>query len=289
MDESTVVYVDASDGADDVVAGLREADFAVDHCVTATDARAAVDATTDAVVVEHDLPDDDGLSLLAEVRRRHPDVVCVVFTATAVESMTTADAPTVPNYLDRNREAATDRLVGLLRESIRSRSHVAYPLPDDEDGRLDAVERLILETMVDDPATVERFDRLTELAAGRFGVVYAFVGVLDAHTEQFLACHGFGADQSPREETICAYTLCEDDVFVVEGVEDDPRFQSGPYHDLGVDWYAGTRVELDGQAVGTFCLAHHETVDFDTEDRRHLRLFAAETADQLRYRSGFDE
>jgi GAF domain-containing protein len=289
MDESTVVYVDASDGAEEVVATLRAAGFAVDHHATAADARAAVDGTTDAVVTEHDLPDADGLSLLAEVRRRHPDVACVVFTTTGVESMTTADAPTVPNYLDRGREAATDRLVGLLRESIRQRSHAAYPLPDDEDARLDAVERLALETMLADPATVERFDRLTELAAGRFGVAYAFVGVLDAHTEQFVACHGFEAEQSPREETICTYTLREDDVFVVDDVSGDPRFQSGPYHDLGVDWYAGTRVELDGQAVGTFCLAHHEAVAFDAEDRRHLRLFAAETADQLRYRSGFDD
>jgi ActR/RegA family two-component response regulator len=289
MDESTVVYVDASDGADDVVAALRAAGFVVDRFATVADGRAAVDATTDAVVAEHDLPDGDGLSLLAEVRRRHPDAVCVVFTGTPVEAMTTADAPTVPNYLDRGREAATDRLVALLRESIRSRSHTAYPLPDDEDGRLDAVERLALETMLEDPATVERFDRLTELAAGRFGVAYAFVGVLDAHSEQFLACHGFGADEAPREETICTYTLREDDVFVVDDVSGDPRFQSGPYHDLGVDWYAGTRIELGGQAVGTFCLAHDGSVDFDAEDRRHLRLFAAEAADQLRYRSGFDD
>lgn len=289
MDESTVVYVDPTGGADDVVAGLRAADFAVDHCATAADAHSAVDATIDAVVTEHDLPDGDGLSLLGTVRRRHPDAVCVVFTETAVEAMTTDAAQTVPNYLDRGREAASERLVGLLRESIRGRSHTAYPLPDDEDGRLDAVERLALETMLDDPATVERFDRLTELAAGRFDVAYAFVGVLDAHTEQFLACHGFGADQSPREETICTYTLREDDVFVVESVGDDPRFQSGPYRDLGVDWYAGAQIELDGRAVGTFCLAHDGPVDFDAEDRRHLRLFAAEAADQLRYRSGFDD
>ncbi|MFC5368165.1 GAF domain-containing protein [Salinirubrum litoreum] len=289
MDEATVVYVDPTGEADEAVAALRRAGFAVDHHTTAGDARSALDATTDAVVTEHDLPDGDGLSLLGAVRRRHPDAVCVVFTETALDEMTTADAPTVPNYLDRGREAATDRLIGLLRESIRRRSHTAYPLPTDEESRLDAVERLALETMLDDPTAVECFDRLTELAAARFGVAYAFVGVLDAHTEQFLACHGFGGEPTPREETICTYTLREDDVFVVEDVPGDPRFHDGPYDDLGVEWYAGTRIELDGRAVGTFCLAHDDPVAFDAEDRRHLRLFAEEATDQLRYRSGFDD
>jgi ActR/RegA family two-component response regulator len=288
MDESTVVYVDPGDRAGEVAAALRRVGFAVDHHATAASARAALDPPVDAVVTEHDLPDGDGLSLLGESRRRHPDAVCVLFTGTPIERMTTADAPTVPNYLDRGREAAADRLIGLLEESIRSRSHAAYPLPADEDARLDAVERLALETMLDDPAAVDGFDRLTELAAARFGVDYAFVGVLDAHTEQFLACHGFDAEQAPREETICTYTLREDDVFVVEEVHDDPRFRDGPYEALGVEWYAGTRIELDGQAVGTFCLAHEGPVEFDAEARRHLRLFAAEAADQLRYRSGFD-
>jgi CheY-like chemotaxis protein len=296
MDEATVVYVDPTDGADEVVAGLRRAGFAVEHHTTTADARSALGATADAagatadaVVTEHDLPDGDGLSLLAEIRRRHPDTVCVVFTETPVGRMATADAPTVPNYLDRGREEATDRLAGLLRESIRGRSHTAYPLPDDEDARLDVVERLALETMLDDPAAVAALDRLTELAAGRFGVAYAFVGVLDAHTERFLACHGFGADAVPREETICAYTLRENGVFVVESVDDDPRFRSGPYRALGVEWYAGTRLELDGKPVGTFCLAHDEPRDFDAADRRHLRLFADEAGDQLRFRSGFDD
>lgn len=289
MDESTVVYVDPTDGAGAVVAELRSAGFAVDHHTTAREARSAVDTSTDAVVTEHDLPDGDGLSLLGEVRRRQPDAVCVVFTETSIESMATADAPTIPNYLDRRRAAATDRLAGLLRESIRRRSHTAYPLPEGEDDRLAAVERLALGTMLNDPGAVESFDRLTELAAGRFGVAYAFVGVLDAHTEQFLACHGFGAEAAAREETICTYTLREDGVFVVEDVRDDPRFQTGPYRELGVDWYAGTRIELDGHAVGTFCLAHDGAVEFDSTDRRHLRLFADEAADQLRYRSGFDD
>jgi ActR/RegA family two-component response regulator len=295
MDEATVVYVDPTQKADEVVAGLRRTGFTVEHCTTADDVRSVLDTTTDtgatavdAVVTEHDLPDGDGLSLLQKVRRRHPDTVCVVFTETPLEAMATADTRTVPNYLDRGREQSTDRLVELLEASVRSRSHTAYPLPDDEDARLDAVERLALETILDDPDAVRSFDRLTELAAARFGVAYAFVGVLDAHTEQFVACHGFGADASPREETICTYTLREDDVFVVEGVPGDPRFHDGPYDDLGVEWYAGTRIELDGQPVGTFCLAHDTPHEFDAEDRRHLRLFAEEAADQLRYRSGFD-
>jgi GAF domain-containing protein len=302
MDEATVVYVDPTDAAGEVVAGLRRAGFTVEHCTTAADARSVLGTATDAgvgdaegrgtdadaVVTEHDLPDADGLSLLDTVRRRQPDAVCVVFTETPLEAMTTADAPTVPNYLDRDRAQSTDRLVELLRESIRRRSHTAYPLPADEDARLDVVERLALETMLDDPDAVRSFDRLAELAAARFGVAYAFVGVLDAHTERFLACHGFGTEPALRQETICTYTVSEDDVFVVESVADDPRFHDGRYTEAGIEWYAGTQIELDGQPVGTFCLAHDTAHEFDAEDRRHLRLFAEEAADQLRYRSGFD-
>lgn len=288
MDDSTVVYVDPTTSAVSVIETLRRAGFSVEYYEDRASALAAVDDAVDAVVTEHDLLDDDGLSLVAEVRRSHPDTVCVVFTETPIESMTTAGATTVPNYLDRSRQGAEDRLSELLEESIRTRSHTAYPLPDDEDDRLDAVERLALETLLDDEETLAAFDRLTELAASRFGVTYAFVGLLDAHTEQFFGCHGFDGSPSPREETICTYTICEDGVYVVDEVRSDPRFQSGPYRELGVDWYAGCPIEVDGRTVGTFCLAHEERRPFDAEDRKHLRLFAEEASDQLRFRSEYD-
>ena len=60
MDESTVVYVDASDGADDVVAALRAAGFVVDRHATAADGRAAVDGASEPATDDADVgPEDD--------------------------------------------------------------------------------------------------------------------------------------------------------------------------------------------------------------------------------------
>ena len=62
--------------------GLKTAGFEVDHLATASDARTALATTLyTALILDLGLPDDDGLSILRELRRRNDPIPILVLTA----------------------------------------------------------------------------------------------------------------------------------------------------------------------------------------------------------------
>jgi ActR/RegA family two-component response regulator len=239
-------------------------------------------ATVDCLVTAYDLPDGTGLELVAFVREVQPDVGCVLFTDTPFARIDTGEAAhAVVDYLPKEPDAWDD-LPELLRTVAAGRTHTAYPLPADEDGRLATLAAYDL----DDLSAAAAFDRLTELAARQFDVAVAFVGLVDAHEERFVSC--FGADWAtmPREDTVCTYAILDEGVTVVEDVAADPRFAANDRLDsLGVRAYAGAPVApAGGEPIGMFCVLDDEPRAFGAAERESLRLFAAEAADQFELR-----
>jgi len=109
-----------------------------------------------------------------------------------------------------------------------------------------------------------------------------YVGVIDADEERFLACHGVDFDSIEREETICSYAIITDDVMVVEDVQNDPRFRDmDAIQQLDLAWYASAPIVVDGNRIGTFCIADTEQRDFSEEDREQLKALAGEFAAKL--------
>jgi GAF domain-containing protein len=247
-------------------------------------ARDAFDgATVDCLVTEYDLGDGTGLDLVREVRSVSPDTACVLFTDVSLDDVDTAAfGGAVAEYLRKDAPDARTELAALVDHSLSFLSQTAYPLPADEGARLAALGRY-----ADDPTGLdEALDRLTTLAAGAFGVDGAFVGLVDAHHERYVSCHGASLDTAPREDTICTYAILDEGVTVVEDVPADPRFETNGFvADAGIGFYAGAPLLTDdGQAIGTFCLVDGEPRSLDGDATNRLRLFADEAMDQLELR-----
>ncbi len=241
------------------------------------------ETTVDCVVTEYDLGDGTGLDLVDEVRTVSPDTACVLFTTVPLEEVDTAAVGgAVAEYLRKGAPDARAELAALVEHSLSFLSQTAYPLPDDEGARVAALRRYAEQPVELDGA----LDRLTTLAAGLFGVDTAFVGLVDAHHERFLSCHGADYETAPREDTICTYAVLDEDVTVVENVPDDPRFASNDLvADVGIGFYAGAPLMTDeGQAIGTFCLVDGEPRSFSAAETDQLRLLADEAMDQLELR-----
>jgi GAF domain-containing protein len=263
---------------------LAEAGFDTLGCASLTAARDALgDVAVDCVVTEYDLGDGTGLDLVAEVRSVTPDTACVLFTTVPLDDVDTAAVGgAVAEYLRKDGPGAHGELAALVDHSLSFLSQTAYPLPADEGARIAALERYTTEPALLDDA----LDRLTVLAAELFGVDAAFVGLVDAHHEQYLSCHGFEVDTAPREDTICTYAILDDGVTVVENVPADPRFASNELvAEAGIGFYAGAPLLTDdGQAIGTFCVMDDEPRSFSAAETDSLRLLADEAMDQLELR-----
>jgi len=276
----TVVCVDPdADERAATVAALEAADLSVRSVASGGAARDALDDDVDCLVTEHDLPDGTGLDLIDDARDISPDAACVLYTDRDLETIdTVALGDTVAEYLSKEG-SSRERLVELVGFSVATRSQTAYPLPDDEDARLAALDRFAADPEALDAA----FGRLTELAATVFDVDAAAIGLISAHHERFLGCYGIELDTLDREDTVCTYAILDDDVTVIDDLAADPRFEDNEaVETAGIRFYAGAPVTTpDGSKIGSFCLYDYQPRSLSADDRALLELFADEAGDQL--------
>lgn len=242
--------------------------------------------SVDCVVSEYELADGTGFELFSHVRQVAPDTVCILFTDRTLEEIPREERGEVPiDYLHKDGSGPYRPLAARIEHSVRQRTHTAYPLPEDEPARLDA----LADYYPFDADEQDAFDQLAELAATFFDAPLAYIGLIDAHKQRFVASYGFDAigapavESAPRQEGACTYTILEDDVMVVEDIREDPRVKSvETYQQLGIRWYAGAQLRTPtGHCIGTLCVLDTEPRSFSESQERHLRQFAARAMDQL--------
>lgn len=265
-------------------ATLREEGFDTRGAESTAAAREALDeGAPECLVTEYDFPGGTGLELVRAARETTPDAACVLFTDVPVEDVDTAAfGDAVAEYHAKDDPEAQEKLVALVRRSLAFRSQTAYPLPDDEDARLAALDRYA----ADPEALGDSIDRLTELATALFDLESAAIGLVEDHRETFLSCYGASFDPMEREDTICTYAILDESVTVVEDVADDPRFgENESLAAADIRFYAGAPiVTSSGRAIGTFCLHDDEPRRFAERDRELLSVLAAEAMEQLELR-----
>lgn len=263
---------------------LREAtDREVVECPDRAAAVGALAPSVDAVVTAFDLPDGTGVDLLEPLRDAAPDAAFVLFTDTdpaVVEEATPADA--VMEYVPEGVPGAREELARLVAHSVDQRTQTAYPLPDDEDGRLAALAAYEPVLEAAEPAV----ERLTRLASDLLDVPMAAVGIVDEETQSFVACYGVEFGVLAREDTVCTHAVLEEAVTTIPDLATDPRFE-GNAELQGTDLRAYASANLTtpgGHVVGTFCAYDEFPREWTDADREHLRLLAAEAMEVLELR-----
>jgi DNA-binding response OmpR family regulator len=269
---------------------LTELDPVVDECGDLEKAASAIDSgPIDCLVTEHDLPDGTGLELAGRVRAEHPDASVILFTDADTGAVETGDTePMVTEYVDKSADAAPARVAALIEMTLRLRSQVSYPIPDDEEARLAAVAEYDFE----DGLVARAFDRLTDLAVQRLDVSSASVNIIEEHEQRLLACRGLEADvdATSRDGSICTFTIVENDrVMTVEDVREDPRFAAKheSFEALGIRSYMGAQlVTSDGYRIGTLCVYDDQPREFPRRDQDYLRTLADLGVDLLAAQAG---
>jgi signal transduction histidine kinase len=157
-------------------------------------------------------------------------------------------------------------------------------LPENESERLQAVRRYeILDTPADGA-----FERLTAIAARHFRVPISIISLVDTDRIWFKSHRGLeGVSEIGREPGLCASAILQDDVWVVEQADLDPRTLANPLvaGDFGLRFYAGAPLKTaDGHRLGTICVIDHKPREITAEEAETLSDLASVVVDELELR-----
>lgn len=128
------------------------------------------------------------------------------------------------------------------------------------------------------------FDRITALAARRFGVPIAIISIVDEDRIWFKSHHGLGVEQIDREPGLCASAILGDTPYLIEDARTDPRSLANPLvaGDFGLRFYAAVPLTTgDGHKLGTLCVIDKEPRPIEQEQIEDLKDLASIVMDQL--------
>ena len=157
---------------------------------------------------------------------------------------------------------------------------LAEILPPDEAKRMAAVRRYDILDSPPDGA----FDRITALAARRFGVPIAIVSIVDEDRIWFKSHHGLPVQQIDREPGLCASAILGDTPYLIEDARTDPRSLANPLvaGEFGLRFYAAVPLTTsDGHNLGTLCVIDKKPRPVTDAQIEDLKDLASVVMDQL--------
>src|SRR5688572_5222245 len=157
-------------------------------------------------------------------------------------------------------------------------------IPKNEPQRMAAVRKY---EILDSP-TDGAFDRVTALAARRFGVPISIISIVDHDRIWFKSHHGLeGVEQIDREPGLCASAILQDGPYILSDATKDLRSLANPLvaGDFGLRFYAGVPLETaDGFNLGTLCVIDKAPRPVDQAQIDDLKDLASVVVDQLELR-----
>jgi GGDEF domain-containing protein len=158
-----------------------------------------------------------------------------------------------------------------------------YPLPEDEEARLRALERTLLLDSPSDP----HLDRITSLARTTLGMPVALISLVDRKRQWFLSKQGVDVCETPREMAFCAHAITADEVMVIPDARGDERFSTNPLvtAEPRIRFYAGAPLRsAEGQNLGTLCVIDQHPHGFSEEQKAVLRMYSEQVSREIEIR-----
>ncbi|WP_375403065.1 response regulator [uncultured Sphingomonas sp.] len=131
--------------------------------------------------------------------------------------------------------------------------HFGYPVPLDEEHRLDILGR----TQLDNAERERQFDLVTKHLAASTAFPVCLLTFIDKDTQWIKSGEGIEVESTPREQAFCNYTISQGGTFVVANAAEDSRFAANPLVTGApqIRSYVGHPViASDGTRIGALCL-----------------------------------
>jgi signal transduction histidine kinase len=158
---------------------------------------------------------------------------------------------------------------------------VTSPIPSNESERLAE----LADFDIDFTDSQNNFKELTELAAKIAGTPISMINLIDNYTLWSISTFGMDNEQTPREESICQYTIMENHPFEVRDLANDARFQEKEFvtDEPNLRYYLGVPLRSkNGLNLGSLCVMDRVKKALDPEKIELLKIIANEIVKRLR-------
>lgn len=159
-------------------------------------------------------------------------------------------------------------------------TNVLTPVPDKEYERILELSELDL----DYSDLNEQFNDLTKLAAKVAGTDISLINLIDSFTQWSVANYGLPVTQTPREETVCQYTIMGDEPLEIEDLSSDIRFSERDYvrNAPNLRYYYGIPLKTtEGNNIGALCVLDEDRKHLTPEKVEMLKIIADEIVERL--------
>ena len=156
-----------------------------------------------------------------------------------------------------------------------------YPIPKNEMERLLSLSEFDL----DYSGLQDSLKDLTELAARIAGTPISFINLIDSYNQWAISWYGMQPSNGFREDSICQYTLMENEYFEVANLDNDDRFKEKDFVTGSplLKYYFGVPlVSDDGFNIGSLCVLDKKANLLDTEKAALLKIVAKEIVNRLK-------
>ena len=154
------------------------------------------------------------------------------------------------------------------------------PVPDNESERVSC----LTDFDIDYSSVSHIFKDLTRLAAKVAGTEISVINLIDTYTQWTIANYGVEAEQMPREDSICQYTIATPNYFEVKELSKDERFYDKSYvkSDPQVEYYLGVPLTTQqGFNLGALCVLDKKTKNLSPEKIELLEIIAKEIVSRI--------
>ncbi|QXU43655.1 response regulator [Pedobacter sp. D749] len=131
-----------------------------------------------------------------------------------------------------------------------------YPVPANEDGRINKLKFFDLLQLKKDP----QLDIFAETAALIADCPAALIAMMESETQVIQSCIGLDFNSVDRKSTLCQYTIASGDVVIINDTLADERSFDNPLILAGgIRFYAGIPlIDDEGFTLGTLCVIDYE-------------------------------
>ncbi len=156
----------------------------------------------------------------------------------------------------------------------------AAPFTKDELGRITALADLAL----DYSNLKDTFKDLVTLAAKVTGSPIAMVNIIDNYTVWTVCSYGFDVEQTPREESICQYTILENEQFAINDLKVSPLFKDELFvtGDPNFRFYHGVPLKYQDFNLGALCVLDHREKEISAEKVEMMKIISREVINRLK-------
>lgn len=154
------------------------------------------------------------------------------------------------------------------------------PIPTNEADRVWA----LTEFDIDYTDTAGLLKDLVELAAKIAGTKISLVNLIDTYTQWTVSSFGFPLEQMTREDSVCQYTIVNNDGFEVKSLSTDDRFKDKFYvtGNPNLEYYFGIPLATaEGYNLGALCVLDTTEKVLSPEKVELLKIVAKEVVNRL--------